>query len=332
MKAVARILCWAALLPAVAVGATPVTTPVAQATATKPAGLRFATPTRHDEVGRIVVGVMIDGKGPFRFLVDTGADGSMVSPSLVRKLGLAPVQGAAEQVDGTTGSQQLPWVPIATLQVGGIVRRDLRMPICSSPVLGGLDGILGMAGFGEVSVKVDFHHNQVIIGPSSGASLGGFLDIHARRTAGSLLMIPARVGDVRVEAVIDTGAAVTLGNSALHAALLRDAARKPTSTKIFGVTRQVSNGGLVAAPTIYLGPAAIRNLAIVYADIPIFRTWHLEKTPAIIIGMNVLGTVDAMVLDYPRARVYLLPPAAKRVSVSVSDMYVGSPLMNGGSD
>jgi predicted aspartyl protease len=332
MKSLVRILCWAALLPAVAAGAVRATSPVRQPPATVPTDLRFATPTGHDEVGRIVVPVMIDGKGPFRFLVDTGADGSMVSPALARKLGLSPVVGAAEQVDGTTGSQQLPWVPIATLQVGGIVKRDLRMPICSSPVLGDLDGILGMAGFGEVSVKVDFHHDQVIIGPSNGAELGGFLDIHARRTAGSLLMIPARVGDVRVEAVIDTGAAVTLGNSALHAALLRDAARQATNTKIFGVTRQVSNGGLVAAPTIYLGPAAIRNLAIVYADIPIFKTWHLEKTPAIIIGMNVLGTVDAMVLDYPRARVYLLPPAAKRVSVSVSDMYVRSPLMNGGSD
>lgn len=331
MKAVAHLFCVAVLLPTALPAAEPPTKPAASAATLpgvpSPSDSRLATPTRVDQVGRIVVPVMIDGRGPFRFLVDTGADGSMVSRALVRKLGLVPEQGAAERVEGTTGQQRLPWVPIATLKVGGIVKHGLRMPICQSRVLSGLDGILGMAGFGAVRVMVDFHDNRVIIGRSNGAPMSGYLDIRAKRTAGGLLVIPARVGNVRVEAVIDTGAAVSLGNSALHAALVRDAAHKGGNTKIFGVTRQVSRGGMVAAPTVFLGPAAIRHLAIVYSDIPIFKTWHLENTPAIILGMNVLGAAEALVLDYPRARVYLQPVASPTHTVGVRNMYVSSPLL-----
>lgn len=270
---------------------------------------------------------MIDGKGPFRFLVDTGANGSMVTPALMQALGLAPVEATNEQVEGITGTERLPWAPIKSLRIGDIVKYNLRLPIGDSPVLDGLDGILGLAGFGAVRVVVDFHDNRIIIDRSSAGALPGFLDIQAQRTPGGLLVIPARVGDVPVAAVIDTGAAVTLGNSALRQALLRDAAKKTGSAEIYGVTRQTSEGGVSAAPEIFMGPAAIANLTIVYADIPIFKIWHLDSRPALIIGMNVLDTVAALALDYPRARVYLLPVESGQHAVGICNMYLSSPLM-----
>ena len=131
-----------------------------------------------------------------------------------------------------------------------------------------------------------------------------FLDIQAQRSPGGLLVIPARVGDIPVAAVIDTGATETLGNAALRKALLREAAASAARAQIYGVTRQVSTGGVAASPPIHLGPAAILGLGVVYSDIPIFKIWHLDSQPALIIGMNALGVVDALVLDYPRAQVY----------------------------
>ncbi len=46
----------------------------------------FATPTRLDRAGRIVAPVYINGLGPFRLVVDTGASHSTVSPELAQKL------------------------------------------------------------------------------------------------------------------------------------------------------------------------------------------------------------------------------------------------------
>ena len=40
----------------------------------------FAAPTRLDRIGRVMTHVMVNGKGPFRFVIDTGASRS-TSPS-----------------------------------------------------------------------------------------------------------------------------------------------------------------------------------------------------------------------------------------------------------
>jgi predicted aspartyl protease len=315
MKTILRVVCVLVLLPTIALA----TNPLVTAAKPDPADMLFASPTSMDRVGRIVVPVLIDGKGPFRFLVDTGADGSLVSAALATALGLVPSQVRDERVEGTTGTERLPCVTIDTLRIGSIIRHDIRMPVSRSRVMTGLDGILGMAGFGAVRVVVDFHRNKVQIVRSTRGLPQNFLDIQARLTPGGLLVIPARVGDIPVEAVIDTGATETLGNAALRRVLLREAAANAATTQIYGVTRQVSAGGVALSPTIHLGPAAIENLGVVYSDIPIFRIWHLDSQPALIIGMNALGVVDALVLDYPHAQVYLEPVPQPGVSISVVD-------------
>ncbi len=349
MRAVCWIVCVAALLPAAAAAAVSTGSPAAAARAASAASAKppapppwpdtasglFAAPTSRTRVGQVVAPVMIDGKGPFRFLVDTGANGCVASPQLVRALGLVPVHATNEQVEGTTGTERLPWVLIRKMRIGNIVKRDLRLPVSDSPVLRGLDGILGMAGFGAVQVVVDFNGNRVIIDRPKPRPLqrSGFLAIQARRTPGGLLMIPARVGGVEVSAVIDTGSEGTIGNDALRRALLREAARKKAkNTTIYGVTKQVTQGGVAAAPAIDLGSVEIRNLAIVYAQIPIFKDWHLDSRPALLVGMNVLGTVNALVLDYPRARVYVEPVTHGGASVTVHYLYHSSLLKTDGGD
>lgn len=324
MKTLLRAVCVLALLPVLGM-APPPPTPTAQP---DPADLLFAAPTHLDRVGRIVVPVWVDGKGPYRFLVDTGADGSLVSSRLVRALRLDANGTPDEEVQGTTGIEQMPCVTIDTLRIGSITKHNVRMPVSSSPVMTGLDGILGMAGFGEVRVMVDFQHNKVAIDRTSRGLPSDFLDIRAERTSGGLLVIPAHVGDVEVAAVLDTGATETMGNAALRQALLRDAARNATQARIYGVTRQVSNGGIAHSPTVYIGGAEIRNLGIVYSNIPIFKIWHLDSQPALIIGMNALGVVDALVLDYPRSTVYLRPVPPQGLSVAVEDIF----LPNGTTD
>src|SRR6266571_4156589 len=69
--------------------------------------LLFASPTTRDHIGRVVVPVMINGHGPFRFIVDTGANHSTISPGLARELGLTPSVAASIVLDGITGSAQV---------------------------------------------------------------------------------------------------------------------------------------------------------------------------------------------------------------------------------
>src|SRR5262245_48388599 len=70
----------------------------------------FAVPTQRDRIGRILAPVMINGKGPFRLIIDTGANHSTVSPHILEKLGLVPAPENDRIVHGVTGSARVPSV------------------------------------------------------------------------------------------------------------------------------------------------------------------------------------------------------------------------------
>src|SRR6478735_4525119 len=64
---------------------------------------RYVAPTTRDRIGRIWAPVSINGKGPYRLVLDTGATHSAVTAEAAQALGLP--QSAAEQVmlHGVTG-------------------------------------------------------------------------------------------------------------------------------------------------------------------------------------------------------------------------------------
>jgi hypothetical protein len=143
-------------------------------------------------------------------------------------------------------------------------------------------------------------------------------------------MVDARVGGVKARAVIDTGAERTLGNAALRDALrIQQRGRSGlswASTEVYGATTDVANGESSVAPPIKLGSAVIRGTEVTYGDFHIFKVWKLESRPAALIGMDVLGTVGALVLDYENRDLYLdvRPPERARSADSAPRSPVGS--------
>jgi predicted aspartyl protease len=270
--------------------------------------LLFASPTTRDHIGRIVVPVTINGKGPFRFIVDTGANHSTISPGLVRTLGLQPSEVASIVLDGITGSAQVTFVTVDRLQAGDLTIEATELPVVSADVMGGADGILGAAGFTTKSLMVDFQHNRVAISRAVAAGVRSeSTKIHAMRLTHGLITLQTLVGGVRVQAVIDTGSERTLGNLAL-----RDALRMPGRrgavvevTSVYGATAKLESGEIRFAPTIAIESLRITDVAIVYGDFHIFRVWEMADKPAMIIGMDVLGTVPVLGIDFEKQDVYL---------------------------
>jgi predicted aspartyl protease len=270
--------------------------------------LLFASPTTRDHIGRIVVPVTINGKGPFRFIVDTGANHSTISPGLVQTLGLQPSEVASFLLDGITGSAQVTFVTVDRLQAGELTIEGTELPVVSADIMGGADGILGAAGFTTKSLMVDFQHNRVAISHAVAAAVRtDSTRIHALRVTHGLITLQTLVGGVRVQAVIDTGSERTLGNLAL-----RDALRMPGRrgavvevTSVYGATEKIESGEIRFAPTITIESLRIIDVAIVYGDFHIFKVWEMADKPAMIIGMDVLGTVPALGIDFERQDVYL---------------------------
>jgi predicted aspartyl protease len=268
----------------------------------------FASPTRKDRIGRIVAPVMINGRGPFRLIIDTGASHSTVSPQLAQTLGLEPSTEVPILVNGITGTARVPSVPIEQLRVGDVVFRSIRVPVVWAPLMAGADGILGVAGLKDERILVEFTRNRVTISrsPRNNAPKG-FMKIPAIRMENGLMVIDARVGGVRARAVVDTGAERSLGNLALREALRKwhTGRKMPNYTDVYGSTSEVAQGEYGISPTIHIGPMQVVDVDLVYGDFHIFEVWNMRDKPALILGMDVLGTVPALGIDFRNQELYI---------------------------
>lgn len=270
--------------------------------ATVEPGPEFATPTTLDRAGRIVAPVEINGRGPFRFILDTGANRSALAPHMLPALGLPATGQFFVDVHGVTGSAVMPAVRLASLRVGNIELRDVTVPVLANVVFAGTDGILGVEGLQDARVEVDFTQDRVLIDRTGGRRApSGYLRVPARLEKGGLLMVEGRVGRIRAKIIIDTGAERTLGNIPLRDALQHRVDRRDRmATTVVGVTPDVRNAVSFRSPTISIGQARLRNLPVAFDDLPVFELWGLADEPALLIGMDLLGTLQHFVVDYPR--------------------------------
>ncbi len=267
----------------------------------------YAAPTRADRVGRMLAAVEINGTGPYRFIIDLGANRSALSPQLAERLGLGADGAETVEVHGVTGPAIVPMARVEQLRVGNIVLIDQEMPILEAPVFADADGILGIDGLQHARIEVDFGRNRVTIGVSERRRApSGYLTVPAQLFNQGLLLVAGRVGNVRTHVVIDTGAEYTIGNMRLKEALIRANPRKePLVATVTGATPGTTGGVTYVAPTIVIGEARLRNLPVTFSDLHVFSLWGLTTEPALIVGMDALGTVQRFVVDYARSEFHI---------------------------
>jgi predicted aspartyl protease len=295
----------------------------AQAQVTAPDGTTVATPaaetdeplyvapTHLDRIGRILAPVKINGQGPFRFMVDTGASHSAIALRVAQSLHLTAGSSASMTLNGVTGTASVPAVQVDRLQAGDVVLEHRQLPVLEY-VLANADGILGVEGFEDKRILVDFERDLITISRSrSQRPAFGFSVVPVKLRFGRLLVIDVAVGGIRAKGVIDTGSEATLGNSALARELgLRVNPKKPP-TEVFGATPDLQHGASVTIPQISLGEMHITNASVTFGDLYVFKLWELERQPAMLIGMDVLGKLGTLVIDYRRRELQIKLPRAR---------------------
>jgi predicted aspartyl protease len=265
---------------------------------------RFVAPTRRDKIGRIWAPVMINGRGPFRLVLDTGASRSAITAQVADALGIPPDSSRPVLLRGVTGSLAVPTIHVDSFAVGDVILTPATLPIVTD-ALGGAEGVLGTEGFGDKRLYIDFEHDSITITRSRGERVrADFVVIPLERSSAGLLAIHAQVGGVRVRAIIDTGGQSTIGNEAMRDSLVRRHA-KGTSSPVTDVTTTTQDAESFPSPPIELGSIQIRGARITYGDMRIFEHWHLINEPALLIGMDALGLLDVFIIDYRRRELQL---------------------------
>lgn len=279
--------------------------------------------TRNDRLGRMVAPVMVNGAGPFRFIVDTGANRSVVSENLASRLGLPIVgAGSVHTVHGETGAQL---VQVQTLNYGDLTLPGDQMPMLQGAMLAGEQGLLGVDGMQGRRLRLDFDEGCIEIVPSRGARpLGrGWTRLRGELRFGHLVVVPGRVAGTRVNVLLDTGANVSLANPALQRALR---ARVRTDGQAIDYARAYTAGepivldSAIVVPDLDVGALEFTDILLYVGDFHIFNLWGLQNEPTILLGMDTLVAARGMAIDYGRSTVYFQLRGSNRSGARLDDL------------
>jgi predicted aspartyl protease len=264
---------------------------------------RYVAPTLRDRIGRVWAPVYINGQGPFRLVLDTGATGSAVLQSVATRIGAQP--GTARlRLTGATGASIVPAIRVDSIEVGDLLLEKRNVAIVED-VFGGAEGVLGADGLADKRIVIDFRNDEISIRKSRAQFMAnGFTRVPVKIRYGHLLMFDVRLAGVRTRAMLDTGAQVTVGNNSLREALLRKA-RDGVDSSIIGVTLHTQQGQSFETPPVTIGDLTIRGMRVTFGDIHIFDAWKMTKEPALLIGMDIIGLLDTLVIDYKRKELHL---------------------------
>jgi hypothetical protein len=264
---------------------------------------RYVAPTRLDKIGRIWAPVTVNGQGPFRLALATGASHSALTPRLAEALGIRADPADTVMLRGATGSVAVPVVPVETLEIGDLLIESRRLAVIPD-AMGGADGLLGMDELANMRIHIEFQRDRITIMRSKyQRAPGQFETIPVKFLRGRLLVVDAFLGGIPVKAIIDTGGEATVGNVALRTALAehrRHAMLEGKLDQVFGATLDMQVGTRLETPTLRLGKILVRNSSMTFADFEVFKHWKMTDEPAMVVGMDVLGLLDTLIIDYRR--------------------------------
>jgi predicted aspartyl protease len=307
------------VLPAAAIVALSVVAPLgAQPVSTqrfeivsKPDKLDDTTQATHlqfqaDGYERMTVPVRVAGRGPFRFLVDTGADRTAISRQLAPALRLS--QGDTATMHTVTGASTVTMATVPLIDIAAKQVRNVEAPLLEATNIGA-DGILGLDSLHSQRILFDFKKQLLTIVPSSAREPipGDSIVVTGKIRNGRLILANAKANNKKLTLVVDTGAQVSVGNEALRRMLLR-ASKGSEAVELQSVTGDKVAGQYVIIRELEVGGVKLKALPIVFADSKLFNRLGLENRPALLLGMNALRGFEKVSIDFARKKMRVVLP------------------------
>jgi hypothetical protein len=251
---------------------------------------------------RLSVDVAVNGRGPYRFIVDSGADTSVVGIGIAHDLQL-PL-GTPVILNGMTSRDQVDRVHVDELTLGPTTIRNLQLPALREYDVGG-DGIIGIDALVSKRLLMDFEKRLIKVEDADVRyiPLPGEIVVTARRKRGQLILTHVRAAGVPLDAVIDTGTEITIGNLALRDLLIRGNRDKFIEVPVIGVTGVTQKLQVARIGELQLGPITIADVPMAFADVPPFKLFGLSDQPALLLGTDLLETFRRISLDFKSRKV-----------------------------
>ena len=251
---------------------------------------------------RLNVEVLVNGTGPYRFIVDSGADTSVVGLRIARNLQL-PL-GTPATLNAMTARHIVDRVRVAQLTLGTTTVSNLQLPALREVDLGG-EGMIGIDALHQQRLMMDFEKRLIKVEDARipAKRMPGEIVVIGRLQRGQLILTHVRAAGLPLDAVIDTGSEITIGNMALRDKLIRGNRRKFVTSPGTGVTGTTVDLEFAKIAELQLGPVILRDVPMAFADVPPFRLFGLSDEPALLLGTDILETFRRISLDFKARKV-----------------------------
>lgn len=264
---------------------------------------------------RIGAGVVLNSHQKLTFVIDTGAERTVLAQDVAAALELEA--GPEVTIHGVTTAARTPTARLDRLAIGGRTFRDLNLPVIPRSALAA-DGLLGLDVLSTFRLELDLADRRMGLTASSAQGFEGYRGFavptrlnrpepgraHKGRF-GQLILADVVVDATPVRAFIDTGAQYSIGNSLLETALGRAGDDPATSVRLHGVTGQSLSVRPGAPRAVRLARQTLESTPLLFADLHAFDVLGLNTSPALLLGADILYRFRRITLDYGRARLAL---------------------------
>lgn len=271
-----------------------------------------------DRSDRMTVQVQVNGSEAVPFIVDTGAERTVIANDLAHKLALEA--GPTLTLATISGRTKVNSFFIDRLTTAAVDLQGLEAPGLERSNLGAY-GLLGIDSLEENRVLLDFANQKMDVLPSRRTRgktklENGMIVVTAKKKAGRMIISSAKIDGIKVDIILDTGAQSSMANLAL-----RDKLRRRHRTvdfipvKMRSVTGSILTGEYTQLKEIEVGGLTINDLPITFAENYAFTALSLQDRPAILLGMDALKLFDRVLIDFGNRRVgFDLPSGVERKS------------------
>ncbi len=271
-----------------------------------------------------IANVCIDGKGPFPFLIDTGAQGSVLTAGLATRLGL-PKIGPPVVIGGAGCSARARVSRINSWNVAGMALQPQFVTYLKIPLFGGRgepDGLLGSdvwSRFG--AMRLDFARGSITVpgpeqpGPArkttitrpSAAPVPAAL-LHARPAVIAPMTVTSQPGSTAITVKIrfgtqpplvfapDTGAS----QSAVDSTVAKGAGLASANARV----RQGTVCTVAVFPEVRTGPWSVAGLRLRPQVVGVTGLLHTAGVAGLI-GSDQMSRFGSVIFDYSGGRLVL---------------------------
>jgi predicted aspartyl protease len=150
--------------------------------------------------------VYLEGQGPFRFVIDTGATVAIIDPALAARLNLVRLDSA--QIQGATAQRTVQLFASNRVVVAGALRQRGQVTFAGGEPGGDFDGILPGSLFTRANVEIDFAGREFRIYPGGPPDRTGYTRLPLARSADprdERLFVQVRLDGRPARLLVDTG-------------------------------------------------------------------------------------------------------------------------------